>query len=152
MRVLTAAFTLILAFVFTTELDGQAPRLALQSAVQDRLTGPLFATNAHDGTGRMFILEQRGRVLVVQRGSTSSTVFLDLTDKVLTSTERGLLGLAFHPQFNENHRFFLDYTRKPDGAIVVAEYRVSATNPNAADSRQTVVLTIPHPVPEHNGG
>jgi hypothetical protein len=152
MRILVAAFMLIWTLGFSTNLHGQAPRLALQSVVQDRLTGPLFVTNAHDETGRLFILEQRGRVLVAPHGATSSSVFLDLTDKVLTGTERGLLGLAFHPQFSENHRFFLDYTRKPDGAIVVAEYRVSATNPNAADGHETVVMTIPHPIAEHNGG
>src|SRR5438128_12305475 len=104
MRIFVAAFMLIGPLVFSTSLDAQAPRLALQSVVQDRLTGPLFVTNAHDQTGRLFILEQRGRVLVVGLGATSSSVFLDLTDKVVTSMKRGLLGLTFHPQFNENHR------------------------------------------------
>ena len=74
MRIFVAAFMLIGPLVFSTSLDAQAPRLALQSVVQDRLTGPLFVTNAHDQTGRLFILEQRGRVLVVGLGATSSSV------------------------------------------------------------------------------
>src|SRR6267142_1273475 len=152
MRIFVAAFMLIWSLVISINLDAQVPRLGLQSVVQDRLTGPLFVTSAHDQTNRLFILEQRGRVLVVQPGASSSSVFLDLTAKVITGTERGLLGLAFHPQFGENRRFFVNYTRKPDGAIVLAEYRVSETNPNAADTHETVVMTVPHLNAEHNGG
>src|SRR4029078_6728452 len=105
-----------------------------------------------DGMGRMFILEQAGRILVAPHSSGAATVLLDLTDRVLTSTERGLVGLAFHPQFAENRRFFVDYTRKSDGAIVVAEYHVSSSNPNVADKQETQILTITHPNDMHNGG
>ena len=71
---------------------------------------------------------------------------------MLFNGERGLLGLAFHPQFSTNRRFFVNYTRQPDGATVIAEFRVSATNPNVADPTQTVLLTIPQPYENHNGG
>jgi hypothetical protein len=71
---------------------------------------------------------------------------------VLSGGERGLLGLAFHPQYSSNGRFFVFYTRTGDGAIIVAEYRVSA-NPDIASSSETVLLTIPHPNnANHNGG
>jgi glucose/arabinose dehydrogenase len=130
----------------------QAPVLQLQSITQSRITNPTFATHANDGSHRVFVLEQAGRILVVPSDHAAASVFLDLTDRVGTSTERGLLGLAFHPDFEENRRFFVDYTRKSDGAIVVAQYHASASNPKVADKDETVILTIAHPNAEHNGG
>ena len=152
MHILTSALALISILLFPMEGSSQIPQIQLHSITEERLTGPTFVTNSHDGTGRLFILEQRGRIVVVQPNTRATTVFLDLTDKVVTSTERGLLGMTFHPQFTDNHEFFVDYTRKPDGAIVVARYKVSTTNPNVVEPGETVVLTIPHQAAEHNGG
>ena len=92
------------------------------------------------------------RIPVLQAGSVSPTLFLDMSSRVLYGGERGLLGLAFHPQFSSNRRFFVNYTRRFDGATVIAEYRVSAANPNVADTTETVLLTIPQPYENHNGG
>src|SRR5206468_10956908 len=72
--------------------------------------------------------------------------------RVLSGGERGLLGLAFHPQFASNRRFFVDYTRRPDGATVIAEYSVSTSNPNVALTSETVLLLIAQPYENHNGG
>jgi len=152
MHILLAAFALISMLLFPVNATSQTPHMQLQSITDTRLATPTFVTNSHDGTGRMFVLEQGGRIMVVQPDTRAATVFLDLTDKAMTSTERGLLGLTFHPQFTDNHEFFVNYTRKPDGAIVVGRYKVSGTNPNVADPDETVVLTIPHPAAEHNGG
>src|SRR5256885_1901753 len=63
------------------------------------LSSPLYVTNAHDASNRLFIVERPGRIKVLQPGSTSPTVFLDITSKVLSGGEQGLLGLAFHPSF-----------------------------------------------------
>lgn len=115
-------------------------------------TSPLYVTNAHDGTNRLFVVEQAGRIKVLQSGSTTASVFLDITLKVLSGGERGLLGLAFHPQYSINRRFFANYTRQTDGATVIAEYRASTADPNIADTAETVLLTIPQPFPNHNGG
>jgi hypothetical protein len=72
---------------------------------------------------------------------------------VLSGGERGLLGLAFHPQFATNRRFFVYYTRQTDGSIQIAEYHASVADPNVADTTETVILTIPHPsFANHNGG
>ena len=79
-------------------------------------------------------------------------MFLDITTRVLAGGERGLLGLAFHPGFASNRRFFVDYTRRPDGAIVIAEYQASAVDPNVADSTERPVLVVAHPFSNHNGG
>jgi glucose/arabinose dehydrogenase len=128
---------------------GAAVRLA---PVLDGLDNPDFVTNARDGSHRLFVIEQPGVIRVLSLGASISVVFLDITDRVLFGGERGLLGLAFHPQFSSNGRVFVDYTRKPDGATVIAEYRVSAANPSVADGGETVLLVIPQPFANHNGG
>jgi hypothetical protein len=120
--------------------------------VVEGLSSPIYVTNAHDASNRLFIVEQPGRIKVLQPGSTAPTVFLNISSKVFSGGERGLLGLAFHPQFSTNRRFFLDYTRQPDGATVIAEFKVSASDPNVADTQETVLLVIPQPFANHNGG
>jgi len=115
-------------------------------------------THADDGTNRLFIVEQGGTIELLRPGASSTTAFLTLpSSKVLSGGERGLLGLAFHPDFESNRRFFVYYTRQPDGASVVAEYKASASNPDVADptpttATETVLLTIAQPFSNHNGG
>ena len=117
------------------------------------LASPLFVGNAGDLSNRLFIVEQVGVVLVLQPGSSTPTTFLDIHTKVVAGGEQGLLGLAFHPQYAGNGRFFVYYTRAGDGTIVIAEYHVSTTNRDVADPTETVLLTIPHPTnTNHNGG
>jgi glucose/arabinose dehydrogenase len=133
----------------------QNPGILPQIELEPVLTGlsmPVFLTNARDGSNRLFIVEQAGRIKVLQPGSSSPSVFLDIVQRVTCCGEQGLLGLTFHPQFSSNRRFFVDYTRRGDGATVIAEYRVSAGNPNVADQNETVLLTIPQPFANHNGG
>jgi uncharacterized protein (TIGR03437 family) len=122
--------------------------------IAEGLTSPLYVTNARDGSGRLFILEQPGSIRVIRRGETSpvATPFLDITAKVLSGGEQGLLGLAFHPQYRINRRFFVNYTRIPDGATVISEFRVSASNPYVADTDERILLTIAQPFANHNGG
>ncbi|MFL6216928.1 MAG: PQQ-dependent sugar dehydrogenase [Blastocatellia bacterium] len=115
------------------------------------LSSPVYVTNAHDGSNRLFIVEQPGRIKVLQPNASAPTVFLDITSRVQSGGEQGLLGLAFHPQFSTNGRFFVDYTRRPDGATVIAEYAVSA-NANVALMTERTLLVIPQPFANHNGG
>jgi len=120
------------------------------------LTKPVFVGNAGDGSNRLFIVEQPGIIKVLQPGATVPTVFLDIHTLVkfdVNGGEQGLLGLAFHPMYANNHRFFVYYSQVSDGAEVIAEYHTSATNPNLADPAETRLLTIPHPTnTNHNGG
>ncbi|HSC70171.1 MAG TPA: PQQ-dependent sugar dehydrogenase, partial [Candidatus Methylomirabilis sp.] len=132
-------------------LGTPAAALELQPVIAG-LANPLYLTSARDGTNRLFILEQPGRIDVVQPGGTTPAVFLDITAKVLSGGEQGLLGLAFHPRYAINRRFFVNYTRRPDGATVVAEYRASPSDPNVAEPLETVLLVIPQPFANHNGG
>ncbi len=116
------------------------------------LDNPVFVTNARDGSNRLFVVEQGGMIKVLLPGETTPTVFLDLTAKVLLGSEQGLLGLTFHPQFSSSRRFFVDYTRQSDGATVIAQYQASLGDPNVADPTETVLLVIPQPFANHNGG
>jgi glucose/arabinose dehydrogenase len=117
------------------------------------LTRPVFITNARDGSNRLFIVEQPGRISVLQPGSSTPTLFLDITARVRsTDNEQGLLGLTFHPAYASNRRFFVNYTRQTDGATVIAEYQASSVNANVADTAEKVILIIPQPASNHNGG
>jgi glucose/arabinose dehydrogenase len=115
------------------------------------LSNPVFITHSGDGSGRLFIVEQAGVIKVLAAVGTTPTVFLTITDRVLDGGERGLLGLAFHPRYVENGRFFVNYTREPDGATVIAEYRRSSS-PAVALRTESIVLTIAQPFANHNGG
>jgi len=116
------------------------------------LSNPVFVGHATDGSRRLFIVERDGIVRVAQRAAATATVFMDIRAKIVSGGEQGLLGLAFHPSFQRNGRFFVYYTRSGDGSLVVAEYRIS-TDPNAADPAEAILLTIPHPInTNHNGG
>jgi hypothetical protein len=122
-------------------------------SVVSGLSSPLFVGNADDSLNRLFIVEQAGVIKVLQPGDSEPTVFLDIRARILTGGERGLLGLAFHPQYVSNGRFFVFYTRAGDGALVIAEYAASPPSSNTASSAEEVLLTIPHPgFSNHNGG
>jgi glucose/arabinose dehydrogenase len=134
------------------------PGLVTFSEVATGLANPLYLTHANDGSGRLFVLEQAGMIYVIKDGQRLSTPFLDLTDIVSQDinrgySERGLLGLAFHPGFAENGQFFVNYTDRQRGATHIARYTVAADNPDAADPTGAEILfTIDQPYPNHNGG
>ncbi|HMG35062.1 MAG TPA: PQQ-dependent sugar dehydrogenase [Blastocatellia bacterium] len=145
-------YCLAILGVFPTSVSSQsAPQIELEP-VATGLSSPVLATNAGDGSSRLFIVEQPGRIRVLQPGPAIPTVFLDISSRVVFGGEQGLLGLAFHPQFASNGRFFVDYTRRPDGATVIAEYHVSPGNRNIADPSETLLLLIAQPFANHNGG
>jgi glucose/arabinose dehydrogenase len=129
----------------------QATPIALEP-VFTGLASPVFVTHAGDGSGRLFVVEQGGTIRVRPPAGGLATLFLDIRDRVLSGGEQGLLGLAFHPGYETNRRFFVDYTRRTDGATVIAEYHASAADPNVADRTETVLLTIAQPYANHNGG
>jgi glucose/arabinose dehydrogenase len=117
------------------------------------LDHPVDIVNAGDGSGRLYVVEKPGRIRVVEDGALRTAPLLDLGTLVLTGDERGLLGLAFHPRFVATRFVYVDYTRKPDGATVIARYTVPAATPNVADPASALVLlTIAQPYANHNGG
>jgi hypothetical protein len=126
--------------------------IQLVPVVPSGLSNPLFVGHAGDGTNRLFIVERAGIIKVLQPGSSTPTVFLDIRSRIVSGGEQGLLGLAFHPDYEDNGRFFVFYTQLGSGTLVIAEYHVPG-NPNVASTTETVLLTIPHPTnTNHNGG
>src|SRR5262245_59841728 len=145
----SVAFAVALVSVSSTS----EAAIQLVPVVTSGITSPTFVTHAGDGSNRLFILEQAGIIDVLQPGSGTPTIFLDIRSNVKSGGEQGLLGLAFHPDYPSNGRFFVFYTRVGDGTLVIAEFKVSSIDPNVADPTETIILTIPHPTnTNHNGG
>ncbi|HSA82186.1 MAG TPA: PQQ-dependent sugar dehydrogenase, partial [Geminicoccaceae bacterium] len=116
------------------------------------LEQPVFVGHAGDGSGRLFVVEQPGRIRILADGALLERPFLDLASRVISGGEQGLLGLAFHPNFATNRRFFVNYTREPDGATVIAEHLTTRLDPDRARRIERVLLTVPQPASNHNGG
>ncbi len=123
--------------------------VALETLVTG-LTNITAITNA--GDGRLFVTLQRGAIVIWDGSQILSTPFLDVSPLVSCCGERGLLSVAFHPQYAVNGFFFVDYTDS-NGDTVVARYRVSGFDGDAADAfSAAILLTIPQPYGNHNGG
>jgi glucose/arabinose dehydrogenase len=118
-------------------------------------TMPVDLVSAGDGSGRLYVVQQGGQIRIIRNGVALPAPFLNIAAKVVSVGEQGLLGLAFHPKYNVNGRFFVYYTRIGDGALVIERYQRSADNANIADTTLANVktlLVIPHPAGNHNGG
>jgi len=125
------------------------------------LTSPVGMATPNDGSGRIFVFEQSGKVRIVKNGVLSEIPFLDVSSRLdglnIAYSEKGLLGMAFHPDYKNNGRFFIYYSApdklpKFDHKSVIAEYKVSATDPNKADMAERVIMEILQPESNHNGG
>jgi glucose/arabinose dehydrogenase len=117
------------------------------------IKSPVGLYSAGDGSGRFFVVEQRGTIQIRKPGLAGVRTFLDIRDRVTSGGELGLLGLAFHPNFSENRRFFVNYTSRQGGLhTVISEFR-AGENSDEADARiERILLTIPQPYSNHNGG
>lgn len=113
---------------------------------------PTHIANAGDGSGRLFIVEQGGTIRIISGNSVLPVPFLDISGKVLSGGERGLLNVTFPPEFVIKQYFYVNYTRVPDGATVIARYQVT-DDPNVADpASEEVLLVVNQPFANHNGG
>jgi glucose/arabinose dehydrogenase len=117
---------------------------------------PVELVHSGDGTNRLFIVQQRGIIYVIQNTPNVSTrkVFLNISDRVSQSgSETGLLGLAFHPNYETNGYFYVNYTGGSSLTTYIARFQVSATNPDSAvKESQQILLTVAQPYTNHNGG
>ncbi|TET96520.1 MAG: glucose dehydrogenase [Anaerolineales bacterium] len=120
---------------------------------KDALSGftrPLTLTNA--GDDRVFVVEQRGLIWAVDWGQNNPQIFLDIRDRVNDrANEQGLLGLAFHPDFSENGRFFVNYSGV-NGETIIAEYRAETNRNGGNRESERALLRIDQPYTNHNGG
>ncbi len=118
------------------------------------LSLPLAVTAPVGDAQRIFIVEQTGKILILKNGALLPTPFLDVTHKVGVGFALGLLGLAFHPNYDTNGYFYISYTRASNGASMLERYQVSAGNPDVANPGSSLLLLDPiaQPTPQHNGG
>jgi glucose/arabinose dehydrogenase len=155
-RWLTAA----VATVASATLLGMAPSVPDASRVLDleirpvagNFDSPLLVTNAGDGSGRLFVVERGGRVFVVKNGQRRERPWLDISRITQAGGEQGLLGLAFHPDFETNRRFYVNHINR-SGNTVIARYKVYENKRGKAKpSSRRVILRIDQPYANHNGG
>jgi glucose/arabinose dehydrogenase len=134
-----------------TAFDPTGLTLTFQTVVSG-LVSPLAVVNAHDGSNRLFVVEQLGRILIVRDGAIVKGPFMDITDQISSGGERGLLGVAFHPKFPADPRVFVDYT-DPAGDTQVSSFTVPTGTPDRVDPGSEVrIIHIKQPYPNHNGG
>jgi glucose/arabinose dehydrogenase len=132
-------------------LDLDDAAIELRTVVEG-LDQPLLVATAGDGSDRQFIVEQVGRIRIVRDGELLSEPFLDVSEVITAGGEQGLLGLAFHPEYQANGRFFINYTDL-EGDTVVAEYRSESAGADIASSESArVLLRVDQPYANHNGG
>ncbi|MBN2045742.1 MAG: PQQ-dependent sugar dehydrogenase [Anaerolineales bacterium] len=116
------------------------------------LQQPVYLTYAGDGSGRLFIVEKPGTILIIQNGELLPAPFLNISNLVNSRDfERGLLGLAFHPDYTQNGRFYVNYTNL-NGDTVVSSFQVSENANIANPDSQQILMTISQPYANHNGG
>ena len=130
--------------------NGTAPQLRVEQ-ILEQLVLPVQVTHAGDGSGRIFVVEQQGRITIAKDGVANETLFLDITDRVNCCEERGLFNVAFPPTFSATKQFYLSYSNSDDDTVIS---RFTTTDaPDVADpASEEILLTVPQPHHVHNGG
>jgi glucose/arabinose dehydrogenase len=144
---------IIILFITGTSINAQ---FTLQNAFPNlTFNSAVFLTHADDNTDRIFIVEQSGRIKVFPNSSNASSAkeYLNITDRVTSGGEMGLLGLAFHPDYENNGYFYVNYTTEtPTLRTVISRFQVTS-NPDSADKNSEFeILTFNQPYQNHNGG
>jgi glucose/arabinose dehydrogenase len=151
MLVAAALATNSVASSSTEAFTQGAPTISLK-VVASGLSEPVAVTTAGDRTRKLFVVEQDGLIRLVIRGTLITRPFLDITDLTEGVGEQGLLGVAFHPKYEDNRRFFVHYTAA-NGDTVIAEFKRSRSHPRRAQkSSKRILLQIEDPYANHNGG
>jgi len=159
-RILLSASAIVLIYTMSVIAQGVAapftPRL---QTVFTGLSRPILVKSAPDNSGRLFVLQQGGQIRVFQPGASTSTVFIDASSRInpptTTGDERGLLGLAFHPDFASNGKFYCFFNRAGDSANTLVEYTTTTgtgSSNTANVSSERLLFSIPDPFTNHNGG
>ena len=118
-------------------------------------TQPLDLQYAPDESNRLFVVEQRGTIYGFENDPSvmDKTMFIDIQDRIVFQGERGLLGLAFHPDYENNGYFFVNYTASGPLRTVVSRFQVTADDPNVGDElSEQIIIEINQPFTNHNGG
>src|SRR5262245_2613775 len=111
---------------------------------------PVLVTGTKAEPTRLYVVEQPGVIRVLVKGRLRAAPFLDIRSRVAFGGEQGLLGLAFDPAYAKNHRFYVNYTGKPDGATHVVAFRSNGTRAILSSAQE--LLRVAQPYSNHNGG
>jgi glucose/arabinose dehydrogenase len=125
-------------------------------SVASGFSSPLDIQQAGDGSGRLFVVEQGGRIKIIQNGSVLGTPYLDVSGLIASVGEEGLLGLAFHPNYNSNGCFYVNYTtNRLSGTLqtAISEFRAAPPSANTVNpASENILFTVDQPESNHNGG
>src|SRR5438445_1969034 len=142
----------LLSFALLSSAAAQAQTIDLHLTQTTALPSITEIANAHDGSGRLFLVQQTGQIRILRNGQLLDTPFLDISAAISSGGERGLLGLAFAPDYASSGRFYIYYTA-PNGDVTIARVRVGGSPDRADPASREVLLTIPHSTyANHNGG
>ncbi|MBK7811717.1 MAG: PQQ-dependent sugar dehydrogenase [Saprospiraceae bacterium] len=143
---------LLLSILFFLGLNLKSQNGIRLSQVARGFSIPVYLTHAEDN--RLFVVEKQGRIRIIENGIINPIPFLNIVSKVNSrNNEQGLLGLAFHPDYKVNGKFYVNYSAPGAGNTIVAEYLVNPNNANKADSlSERILMEIPQPYSNHNGG
>lgn len=146
-----SAFLLILSLPAMAQIPPDAELVEVYSPGDFAGSSLLSLVSPNDGTGRMFAVHQSGLIEVIDNGTVLATPFIDLSGQISSGSERGLLGLAFHPDHASNGLFYVNYT-DTSGDTVVSEFEVSGNPDIADDTSERILLNIEQDFSNHNGG
>ena len=150
--------SLLLALIafFSLACQPRAQDVALENAFPNlSFSQPVGLEHASDGSDQLYVVEQEGRLVVFSNSASTSTssVFLDITDRVASGGERGLLGLAFAPDYAQSGHLYVNYTASNPLRTRVSRFSRSSSNPDVADpSSEEILLTVDQPYANHNAG
>ena len=138
----------------TTPPNNTEPGNLTLSELITGLNQPVFMTSPPDDSVRLFIVEQTGKIKVLNQTTSAQNTFLDLTAKIAYGGEMGLLGLAFHPDYRQNGYFYVNYTQQRSGNIYsrVERYTVAADPESAIPDSDTLIMEVGQPYGNHNAG
>jgi glucose/arabinose dehydrogenase len=161
MKKLLLSLPLLFLLTSFSPADEHLPAMKIKlKLISKGFTSPVGMASPKDGTNRIFVVEQGGKIKIIKNGALLPTPFLNISDRLdglnIAYSEKGLLGLAFHPDYKTNGRFFVYYSapfdnKNFDHKSVLAEFKVSA-NSDIAQTTGTTILEIPEPESNHNGG
>ena len=163
MKTIKSFIQIAIAILFFNSSEAAEGVTIKLETIAENLVSPIGMACPQDGSGRMFIIEQRGLIYIIGKDKKlNATPFLDISKQVIKLTpkydERGLLGIAFHPKYKENGRFFIYYSssKKPDNnndhIAILSEYKVDPSNPSKALPTEKIIFEIQQPEWNHNGG
>ena len=153
-RFLVITSFLVFLFSLLIGFASAQPRLSFNPLITSGLSSPLDIVNAGDGSNRLFIVQRGGAIRIYKNGGLVTAPFLNIPDTIVSGGERGLLSLAFHPDYENNRYFYVWYNRAGTGNVTLARYRTSLANPDSAMPNSGVeMISLPKPGGQtnHNG-